>query len=82
MRPSREVRVRTTRDISRAIREARKRQGLSQEEISLATDINRTYLSSLESGHETAILNRLLLLIDSLGLELIIRPRDIRRGHG
>lgn len=74
--------MRSTRDISRAIREARKQQGVSQEEISLATGINRTYLSSLESGHQTAILNRLLLLIDSLGLEVVIRPRDIRRGHG
>ena len=75
-----EVRVRTVRDLSRALREARTRQGLSQEETSLATGINRTYLSGLESGHETAILKRLLRLVDSLGLELCVRPRDFRRG--
>jgi HTH-type transcriptional regulator / antitoxin HipB len=75
-----EVRVRTVRDLSRALRDARTRQGLSQEETSLATGINRTYLSGLESGHETAILKRLLHLIDSLGLELVVRPRDFRRG--
>lgn len=78
---NKETRVRTIDDLSRALREARKRQGLSQEDTSLATGINRTYLSGLESGHETAILKRLLQLIESLGLELVVRPRDFRRGE-
>lgn len=72
--------MRSVRDLARVIRATRKQQGISQEEASLATGINRTYLSGLESGRETAIVSRLLRLIDSLGLELVIRPRDIRRG--
>lgn len=72
--------MRTVADLSRALKEVRKTQALSQEDLSLATGINRTYLSGLESGRETAHIKRLLHLIDSLGLEMVIRPRDFRRG--
>ena len=72
--------VRASGDLARAIRETRKRQGLTQEEAALAADLNRSYLSALEGGHETEFLQRLLRVIQLLGLELVVRSRDIRRG--
>lgn len=73
--------VRASGDLARVIRETRKRQGLSQEESALAAGLNRSYLSALESGHETEFLHWLLRVMDLLGLELVVRSRDIRRGR-
>lgn len=72
--------VRSTADLGHVLQASRKRQGLSQEQLSLLTDLRRSYLSEIESGVTTERFDRLFALIEALGLEVLVRRRDVRRG--
>lgn len=73
--------VRSTADLGQVVQSVRKRQGLSQQQLSLLTDLHRSYLSEIESGVTTERFDRLFALLDALGLEVVVRRRDLRRGH-
>jgi ribosome-binding protein aMBF1 (putative translation factor) len=73
--------VHSTADLGRALQLSRKRQGLSQEELALLTDLRRSYLSEMERGVTTERFDRLFTLLDALGLELIVRRRNVRRAR-
>ena len=74
--------VRSAADLGLALRLARRSQGLSQENVALLTGLRRSYLSEMESGVTTERFDRLFALLDALGLELVARRRDVRRGRG
>jgi len=73
--------VRSPADLGRTLQHARKQQGLTQQELSLLTDLRRSYVSEIESGVTTARFDRLFALLDALGLEVVVRRRDVRRGY-
>lgn len=52
----------------KALREARKERGMSQEELAANAELDRTYPSLLERGLRTPTLTVLLYLSDALGL--------------
>jgi ribosome-binding protein aMBF1 (putative translation factor) len=56
--------------IGKTVRAARKAQGFSQEELALATDMDRSYIGGIERGeHNLTILNLLRITI-VLGISL------------
>lgn len=58
------------RELGRRIRERRESLGLSQETLALNSDINRTYIGSLEGGHRNPSLETLARLSLALGMDL------------
>ena len=72
--------VRSTADLGRAIRARRRGQGLSQEEVAQLAGSHRNRVAEIERGGETERLQLLLRLLNELGLELVVRPRNVRRG--
>ena len=57
----------------RALKDARTSEGLSQEALAEALDVDRTYVSLLESGKR----NPSLLLLNRIGKVLAIHPKDL-----
>ena len=63
----------------RALREARRRAGLTQVELARRAGVTQSVISAYESGHRQPALPTLVALVDAAGLELAISiraPRD------
>lgn len=75
----REWRVRSAKDLANAIAEARRRQHLTQADLAEAAELDRSRLAKIELGTSTTLLEQLLRLLNLLGLELVVRPRDPHR---
>ena len=62
--------------IGRLIREARKRQNVTQSEAAKAAGIGRSTLSQIENGTIQEIgIRKVIRILDFLGLELTTRPK-------
>jgi len=62
-------------DIGRDIRAARRLRRMSQQELAKSLGMSRTTISQIESGTVREIgVRKLMRILDSLGLELRIRP--------
>lgn len=57
-------------DLGRAVRARRKRDGLTLVETAGLTDVGVRFLSELENGKPTVRLDKLLHVLDALGLRL------------
>ena len=62
--------------IGQAVRTARKGLGLTQPELAAAAGVGLRFLVELERGKPTVRLDRMLAVLDALGLELQIAPRN------
>ncbi|WP_428254138.1 helix-turn-helix transcriptional regulator [Geoalkalibacter sp.] len=60
------------------LRQARKKQGISQEDLSALAGIGPRLISEIERGKATAEIGKVLQLLASLGLEVIVQPRTTR----
>lgn len=49
---------------------------LSQQDVAAKLGVHQAYLSDLETGRRTLSLDRLLELLNLLGLELLVRTRS------
>jgi len=58
------------RRFGESLREERKRQGISQEQLALLAEVNRTYMGGVERGEE----NISLLTIQKLSAVLKVKP--------
>lgn len=56
-----------------ALREERKRRGISQEQLALQADVNRTYMGGVERGEE----NISLLTVAKIAGVLKVKPSEI-----
>ncbi len=65
-----EERIPTTTDLGHIVREARKEQGLTQEELAGMTGVGRRFVSDLEKGKETAQIGKTLLILGTLGIAI------------
>lgn len=61
--------------IGQAVRTARKGMDLTQPELAAAAGVGLRFLVELERGKPTVRLDRMLAVLDALGLELSIAPR-------
>jgi HTH-type transcriptional regulator / antitoxin HipB len=60
------------------LRQARKKQGISQEDLSALAGIGPRLIGEIEHGKSTAEIGKVLQFLASLGLEVIVRPRTTR----
>ncbi len=58
------------RAIGAQIQAARARAGLTQEAVSLRTDIRIATISEIETGYRAARLDSLILIADAIGVDL------------
>ena len=62
--------IHTAEDLGRMVRQKRKEDGLTLEEAAAICGVSYAFLSALENGKETVRLNKVLLVIKGLGIEL------------
>jgi len=62
-------------EIAHAVRDARRAQGLRQEELALAAGVSTKTLHNLEGGTSGLRVDTLLRILQVLGLRLDITPR-------
>ena len=64
------ITITTSYDLGKAIRECRKRDGLTMVEAAGLVNVGVRFLSELENGKPTVRLDKLLQVVHGLGLEL------------
>ena len=63
------------KEVGAAIRAERKNQHLTQTELADLCNVSLSFVSNLENGKDTAELGKALKVINTLGLDVIIRNR-------
>lgn len=66
------IEVRRPEDLGLAVSEARRIRGLTQSQLAEQSGIQRTYLTKLESGLNTLLLDRTLRLLRRLGARVVV----------
>lgn len=61
------------KDFGRKVYLYRKKKGLSQEDLSFAADLHRTYISQIEAGNRNVALKNIVKIAKALG----ISPKDL-----
>lgn len=69
----------TMEEIGTLIRDTRKQQGLSQEELAGISGTGRRFISDLENGKNNIQIGKLLLVIKALGLSIYISNKWINK---
>jgi len=64
------MKIFSAEDIGRIVRQKRKEDGLTLEEAAAICGVSYAFLSALENGKETVRLNKVLVVIKYLGIEL------------
>ncbi|MDY0029770.1 MAG: helix-turn-helix transcriptional regulator [Pseudobdellovibrionaceae bacterium] len=62
--------IANAKEMGLIVRDARKQQGLTQEDLAGLTGTGRRFISDLEQGKETAELGKVLAVMASLGFAL------------
>ena len=70
--------IRSSADLGAAVRKQRKRLALRQLDIAGLGNTGNRFIVELESGKPTVQLQKVLDVIDLLGLEVILRPKAAR----
>jgi y4mF family transcriptional regulator len=70
--------ISTTQTLGAALRAARKRMGLTQSELALASGVGVRFLVDLEAGKPTVRLTQVLRVVDALGGSLELTGVDHR----
>ncbi len=68
--PSRQTQIRSPKDLGQAVRQQRKHDGLTLVEAAGLVNVGVRFLSELENGKPTVRLDKLLQVINGLGLRL------------
>jgi y4mF family transcriptional regulator len=68
--------IRNANDIGKSIRDKRKSDGLTLEQTAAICGVSYAFLSALENGKETVRLNKVLQVLQTLGIELRAAPRS------
>ncbi len=67
--------IKTSKDLGLAIREKRKKDGLSLMDAAALCNVGYRFLSDLENGKPTVRLEKVLQVIQMLGLQLEVKER-------
>ncbi len=62
--------ISNAKDLGRMVREARKIQGLNQDDLAGMTGVGRRFIGDLENGKETSQLGKVLHVLSALGIAL------------
>ena len=66
--------LQAAKKLGAAIKECRKKLGLTQTQLANLAGVSLNYVSQLENGKPRAQLDKMLAVIDVLGLELNLTP--------
>lgn len=69
--------IRNARDLGSLISAERKRQGLTQADLAGYAGVGVTFLSQLENGKGTAEVDKALMLLATLGIDLVAQRRGV-----
>ena len=69
------MRISNAKDIGRVVRQKRKEDGLTLEEAAAVCGVSYAFLSALENGKETVRLNKVLQVLQCLGIDLSTSAR-------
>lgn len=67
--------VQSAKALGRALRDARRDGGLTQQQLATLTGIAQPTISNIERGVSSASLDTLLRILAALRLELVLQPR-------
>ncbi|WP_314435241.1 type II toxin-antitoxin system Y4mF family antitoxin [Massilia timonae] len=70
-----EVSITSVRELGKLIRQTRKAQKMTQEDVSGLAGLGNRFIIDLEHGKETVQAQKVIDVLNLLGLELIIRKR-------
>ena len=70
MIPRKEKGLRTTKELGALVRETRKAQGISQEQLAGVANTGVRFVSDLENGKPTVQLDKTIKVLEALGLGL------------
>lgn len=73
--PTLEIPVKSVHELGSLIRQVRKSQRLTQEDLSGLAGFGNRFIIDLERGKETVQAQKVIDLLNLLGLELVIRKR-------
>ncbi|MCB0968120.1 MAG: helix-turn-helix transcriptional regulator [Ilumatobacter sp.] len=73
---SQRVHIRVGEDLGRAVAELRRRRGLTQEEAGDLTGLSKSYVSKIESGRSTSLLDHELRILRRLGARVTVEFDD------
>jgi y4mF family transcriptional regulator len=68
--------IKTTQALGQLIREGRKSQGLTQEQLASVSGVGRRFVLDLESGKESCHLDKTLKVLTMLGFELYLNQKE------
>lgn len=64
------MRIKNIKEFAELIRETRKKQGLTQSQLALASNVGLRYIVDLEKGKPTCQIGKALQIIEMLGISL------------
>lgn len=70
-----EISITSVRELGKLIRQTRKAQKMTQEDVSGLAGLGNRFIIDLEHGKETVQAQKVIDVLNLLGLELIIRKR-------
>jgi y4mF family transcriptional regulator len=68
--------IRSAEELSNVVRTRRRELGLTQEELAGVIGVHRIFVSQFEGGKRSVRFDLALRLIQALGLDVDLRPRD------
>lgn len=69
-------RINSVKNLGDLIRQVRKSQGLTQEQLAALCGVGVRFLRELEHGKETCHMGKALTIVESLGIELLAGKRE------
>lgn len=76
--PAHEATIRSSAELGSIVREQRKRLALRQLDIAGLGNTGNRFIVDLENGKPTVQLQKVLDVMDLLGLEVVVRPKSAR----
>ena len=64
----------TSQDISTLVRQTRKGLGVTQRELALTSGTGLRFIIDLEKGKETAEIGKVLIILQTLGIQMTLTP--------
>ena len=64
----------TSQDISTLVRQTRKGLGVTQRELALTSGTGLRFIIDLEKGKETAEIGKVLIILQTLGIQMPLTP--------
>ena len=65
------MKIKNTKDIASKIRDERKNQNLTQTQLAWLSNVGVRFIVDLEAGKETCQIGKVLLVLATLGIDLI-----------